>query len=67
MSTIPTLRRLKQEDLEFREAQAKKLVRPPFQQTSQVWWCIAVIPVIQVRELWSKASPGQKSETLSEK
>jgi hypothetical protein len=46
MPIIPALRRLKQEDLEFKANLSKKLTRYHSQQTSQARWYMPVIPAM---------------------
>jgi hypothetical protein len=50
------------------EASLRKVLKTLAQKTSQVWWCITVIPAMQeVKIEWcARPTPG-KNETPSEK
>jgi hypothetical protein len=48
----------------------QKVNETPFQQISQAWWFVSIIPVmgeVLVGGSQSKANPRQKHKTLSEK
>jgi hypothetical protein len=47
-----------------RPVQALKVNKIPFQQKSQTWWCIPLIPAMQEP---SEVSLGKKHETLPKK
>jgi hypothetical protein len=53
--------------IKVRGQPGKKLLRPPYQQTTWAWWYTSVIPITQEAKegrMQFKVSPEQKHETI---